>query len=126
MTLLIKSGDLVGPPEGRRFVGADHGGVPVSLFVVEAPPGSGPELHRHPYPEVFVLAAGEAEFEVGDARVVAVSGDIVIAPAGVPHRFTGIGTTQLRLTAIHTAAVMDTEWLTATSDQRPRASAATA
>ncbi len=118
MTLLIKSGDLAGPPEGRRFVGADHEGVPVSLFLVEAPPGSGPELHRHPYAELFVLASGQAEFEVDDVHLVAEAGEIVIAPAGAPHRFTSIGTEELRLTAIHTAAVMDTEWLTS----RPEAS----
>ena len=120
MTLLIKSTELAGPPEGRRFVGAEHGGVPVSLFLVEAGPGSGPELHRHPYPEVFVLAKGRAEFEVGGARLVAGAGDIVIAPAGAPHRFTSIGTDRLQLTAIHTAPVMDTDWLPSTSGQRPR------
>lgn len=111
MTLLIKSSELAGPPEGRRFVGAEHGDVPVSLFLVEAGPGSGPELHRHPYPEVFVLANGRAEFEVGGARLVAGAGDIVIAPAGAPHRFTSIGTDRLQLTAIHTASEMETDWL---------------
>ena len=111
MTLLIKSGELAGPPEGRRFVGAEHGDVPVSLFLVDAGQGSGPALHRHPYPEVFVLAAGQAEFEVGNVHLVASAGDIVIAPAGASHRFTTIGTDQLRLTAIHTASVMDTDWL---------------
>jgi mannose-6-phosphate isomerase-like protein (cupin superfamily) len=111
MTLLIKPGELAGPPEGRRFVGAEHGDVPVCLFLVEARPGSGPDLHRHPYSEVFVLAAGQAEFEVGNAHLMAGAGDIVIAPAGTSHRFTSIGTDQLRLTAIHTASVMDTDWL---------------
>ena len=81
---------------------------------------SGPELHRHPYPEVFVLAKGRAEFEVGGARLVAGAGDIVIAPAGAPHRFRSIGTDRLQLTAIHTAPVMDTDWLPSTSGQRPR------
>ncbi|MGZ4232058.1 MAG: cupin domain-containing protein [Solirubrobacteraceae bacterium] len=111
MTLMIKSNDLPGPPEGRRFVGADHGGVPISLFLVNARPGSGPEVHRHPYAEIFVLAAGQAEFQIGDTHLVAGSGDVLIAPAGVPHRFTTIGHESLRLTAIHTASVMDTEWL---------------
>jgi len=119
MSLLIKSGELAGPPEGRRFVGAEHGGVPVSLFLVDARPGSGPELHRHPYPEVFVLAAGQAEFEVGGAHLVAGAGDIVIAPAGVPHRFTSAGIDPLRLTAIHTASAMDTDWLGSPSGSRP-------
>ena len=44
------------------------------------------------------------------------AGDIVIAPAGAAHRFTSVGDEQLRLTAIHTASTMDTEWLTALRD----------
>jgi mannose-6-phosphate isomerase-like protein (cupin superfamily) len=43
----------------------------------------------------------------------------VIAPAGSAHRFTSIGNEQLRLTAIHTAATMDTEWLTADAIPTP-------
>ena len=30
-----------------------HLGAGVSFIVVDAPPGSGPRLHRHPYEEVF-------------------------------------------------------------------------
>jgi mannose-6-phosphate isomerase-like protein (cupin superfamily) len=111
MSLLIRAGELPGPTDGRRFIGADHDSVPISLFLVDAPSGSGPELHRHPYPEIFVLDDGQAEFQVGDARVRAGAGDVVIAPAGTPHRFTNVGNTRLRLTAIHTASAMDTEWL---------------
>ncbi|MGH2891703.1 MAG: cupin domain-containing protein [Solirubrobacteraceae bacterium] len=112
MSLLIKSTDLPGPPEGRRFIGADHEGVPISMFLVNAPSGSGPELHRHPYAEIFVLSAGEAEFQVGDVQLIARAGDIVIAGAGAPHRFTSVSNEQLQLAAIHTASAMDTEWLT--------------
>ena len=50
MALPIRQTELPGPPEGRVFIGADHGGVPLS-FLVEARPGSGPALHRHPYPQ---------------------------------------------------------------------------
>lgn len=69
---------------------------------------------------MFVLAKGRAEFEVGGARLVAGAADIVIAPAGAPHRFASIGTERLQLTAIHTASVMDTDWLRSSSGQRPR------
>ncbi len=124
MTLLIAPTDLPGPPQGRRFVGTDHGDVPVSLFLVDARPGAGPELHRHPYPEIFVVDAGQAEFQIGNAHVTARAGDILIAPAGVPHRFTGSGTQRLRLTAIHTASAMDTEWLTSMT-QTPKDPSAT-
>jgi mannose-6-phosphate isomerase-like protein (cupin superfamily) len=118
MALIIKSNQLPGPSEGRRFIGADHGGVPISMFLVNARSGSGPELHRHPYAEIFVLDAGRAEFQIGDAHVEARSGDVLIAPAGVPHRFTTVGSEPLRLTAIHTASVMDTEWLSTVGETK--------
>ena len=110
-SLLIRRGDLSGSPEARRFIGAEHGGVPVSLFLVDDRPGAGPLSHRHPYPELFVVHAGEAEFEVDGARLLATAGDILIAPAETAHRFTNTGDEQLRITAIHTAPYMDTEWL---------------
>jgi quercetin dioxygenase-like cupin family protein len=41
------------------FEGVERG-VGVSLIFVDAPPGDGPRLHRHPYEEVFVVQEGEA------------------------------------------------------------------
>jgi mannose-6-phosphate isomerase-like protein (cupin superfamily) len=75
------------------------------------PPGSGPKLHQHPYAEIFVVDTGQADFQVGESRLMAHAGDILIAPAGAAHRFTSAGEDQLRLTAIHTAATIETEWL---------------
>jgi mannose-6-phosphate isomerase-like protein (cupin superfamily) len=71
-------------------------------------------MHRHPYPELFVVESGEATIRVGDAQLVAHGGQLAIAPSGVPHRFTNTGAAELRLTAIHTAARFDTEWLDTT------------
>lgn len=124
MTVLIRRSDLPRPPGGVRFVGADHGGVPISLFLVNAPAGSGPELHRHPYPEVFILDSGQADFQIDDAHLTATAGDILIAPAGTAHRFTSIGDEQLRLTAIHTASTMDTEWLESRPSGAPNGTSA--
>ncbi|HEX4671858.1 MAG TPA: cupin domain-containing protein [Solirubrobacteraceae bacterium] len=109
--VLIRRGDLPGSPHAHQFIGADHGVVPISLFLVDDRPGSGPLLHRHPYPELFIVHAGEAEFEIDGARLRATAGDILIAHAGTAHRFTNTGETQLCITAIHTAPRMDTEWL---------------
>jgi quercetin dioxygenase-like cupin family protein len=95
----------------HEFVGAEHGEVPFSIILVHAAPGAGPRLHRHPYPEVFVVESGEARFQLGDDTVVVRGGQIVVGPANVPHGFTNTGTGQLRLTAIHGAAAFDTEWL---------------
>ena len=69
-------------PGGPWFIGArEHGGLPISLFLVDDRPGAGPRLHRHPYPELFIVHAGQAEFVVDDARLSAAAGDILIAPA---------------------------------------------
>ena len=114
-SLRISHDELSGPPEAHRFIGADHGGLPISLFLVDDRPGAGPLLHRHPYAEVFVVHAGEARFEIDDLRLTATPGDILIAPAMSAHRFTNKGEAQLRITAIHTAPDMDTEWLQPTT-----------
>ncbi len=110
-SLRIRHDDLPGPPEAHRFIGAQHGGLPISLFLVDNRPGAGPLLHRHPYAEVFVIHAGEARFEIDDLQLTATAGDILIAPAMSAHRFTNTGRGDLRVTAIHTAPEMDTEWL---------------
>jgi quercetin dioxygenase-like cupin family protein len=109
--LLIRSGELPGSPEAHQFIGAEHGALPISLFLVDDRPGAGPVLHRHPYPELFIVHAGQAEFEIDRALLVATAGDILIAPAGSAHRFTNIGEERLCITAIHTAPKMETEWL---------------
>jgi len=114
-SLRISHDDLAGPPEAQRFIGAEHGGLPISLFLVNDRPGAGPLLHRHPYAEVFLIHAAEARFEIDDLRLTATAGDILIAPAMSAHRFTNTGGAQLRVTAIHTAQDMDTEWLQPTT-----------
>jgi mannose-6-phosphate isomerase-like protein (cupin superfamily) len=89
----------------RRFTGEEHGGVPVSIILIEAAPGSPPTgLHRHPYPEVWVIEAGVARFTVGGRELEVSEGYIVIGPAEVPHRFRNGGPRPLRIISIHPAA----------------------
>jgi quercetin dioxygenase-like cupin family protein len=106
----IDRDDLPHSESSHSLVGVEHG-LPISLILVHAPPGTGPELHRHPYPEVFVLEAGRATFHVDGADVLAEAGDVVVAPAGAMHGFKNAGQDELRLTAIHTAPEFTTEWL---------------
>jgi mannose-6-phosphate isomerase-like protein (cupin superfamily) len=102
-------------PRGRtsaELVGADHGGLPLSLIVIEgAPPGTTVRLHRHDYPEVFYVQEGEATFRLGDEEVVVHAGEIVVAPAGVPHGFRNSGDGPLRQIDIHASPRFVTEWL---------------
>ena len=74
-------------------------------------PGNGPRLHRHPYPETFVIRAGRAVFTVGDDTVEATAGQIVVVPAGVAHKFHNPGPDVLETLDIHESGSIDTEWL---------------
>jgi hypothetical protein len=46
--------------------------------VVDAPAGSGPKLHRHPYEEVFVVQEGTATFTAGEETLEVKGGQVVI------------------------------------------------
>jgi len=82
----------------------------MSVITVDTGPGKGPALHRHPYEEVFVIVEGEATFTLGDAQRVARAGDILVAPADLPHGFTS-GPGRLRAVNIHASPEFVTEWL---------------
>jgi len=95
----------------REFVGDDHGGLDITFLVVDAPPGRGPSLHRHPYVEIFIVQEGEATMSDGDSERVVGPGDVVVVPAGEPHAFVNSGEVPLRQIDIHLSPRFSTEWL---------------
>lgn len=64
-------------------------------------PGTGPVLHVHPYDEVFTILEGRARFFVGEQVIDAAAGEVVLGPAGVPHRFINLGPGRLQTLDIH-------------------------
>ena len=112
MTVLINIAELrLSGETARVFDGFQYADTNVSFFLIDAPPGEGPSLHSHPYEEIFVIQAGEVTFTVGDSTIEASGGQIVIAPAGIPHKFVNSGKTQLRSINIHPTSRMITDWL---------------
>jgi quercetin dioxygenase-like cupin family protein len=95
----------------REFVGADHGGAGACLIFVDAPPGRGPGLHRHPYAELFIVQEGEATFTADGAERAVGAGDLVVVPAGTPHKFVATGDGQLRMISVQPSPSFSTEWL---------------
>ena len=75
--------------------------VPVSIFVTRYQRGQGPDLHLHPYPEVFVVQDGTATFTAGDDELTVTAGHIVVVPAETPHMFKGAGDDELRVVSVH-------------------------
>jgi len=76
-------------------------GVAASCFITEYPPGRGPDLHSHPYAEVFVVQEGTAEFTAGEKQQIVEGGHIVVVGAETPHGFKSRSETTLRVVSIH-------------------------
>jgi mannose-6-phosphate isomerase-like protein (cupin superfamily) len=105
--------DLANPVYGEdanEVQGHNHSAA-VSIIVVDAPPGRGPKLHRHPYEEIFVIQQGNVTFTAGDETVEATGGQVVVVPADVAHKFTNSGTGRLRQVDMHASERFVTEWL---------------
>lgn len=85
----------------RIFDGGKHGGVSVSAFIVDLPPGAGPKRHVHPYDEVFITVHGQVELEAdGEVRTTDPN-EVCIVEANVPHTFTNIGEDRAVMVNIH-------------------------
>ena len=110
---VIRVEDLPWSEIARELVGAQHD-LDITILFVDAEPGRGPALHRHPYAEVFVVQEGEATFTLGDASVEARAGDILVARPNEPHSFVNSGTGPLRQVDIHLSRSFSTEWLDGT------------
>lgn len=103
--------DMADPARGEdanEFQGYHHD-AGVSFIVIDAPPGSGPKLHKHPYEEVFVVLEGSVTFTAGDETIEAGGGQVVV-PAGVAHGFFNSGAGRLRQVDIHASERFITEW----------------
>ena len=110
MTRVVDMADLARGEDANEFQGFRHG-TGVSFIVVDAPPGGGPRLHRHPYEEVFVVQEGSVTFTAGEEVVEASGGQVVVVPAGVVHKFVNSGAGRLRQVDIHASERFVTEWL---------------
>jgi mannose-6-phosphate isomerase-like protein (cupin superfamily) len=85
----------------HQFVGADQGNVGMSAYLVDAPPGRGPRLHRHPYDKVAFVREGRGRWTVDEVSFEAGPGDILVIKAGEVHTFLNIGEGQLVVHDVH-------------------------
>jgi mannose-6-phosphate isomerase-like protein (cupin superfamily) len=106
---VLKVDELPRGESSETFNGHDHG-ASVCFFLSHNRPGTGPRLHRHPYEEIFIVQEGEVLFTVGERTLEAKGGDIVVVPAGTPHKFL-CRSEGHRQMSIHPVPRMQTEWL---------------
>ena len=86
-------------------------GAEVSFIVVDRPPGYRVPLHRHAYPEIFIVQEGKATYTVGSATLEVEAPQVIVAAAHVPHAFVNSGDGPLKQVDIHVSPKIVTEWL---------------
>jgi quercetin dioxygenase-like cupin family protein len=101
--------DLRRSPTAALFQGREEIGV--SVFVTRFERGQGPDLHVHPYPELFVVETGTAAFTVGEDELIVGGGHVVIVPAETPHGFKGAGDDTLRVVSVHPSGTVQQTFL---------------
>lgn len=99
--LRIRQTDLPHIGSSHNFVGADQGGVGISVFLFHGKPGSGPGPHRHPYDEVQFVREGCGIWNVNGQEFEAGAGDILVIKAGEIHSFRAVGTGPLVQVDVH-------------------------
>jgi quercetin dioxygenase-like cupin family protein len=97
----VRQQDLPFKGSSHRFVGADHGDVGVSVFLLSAEPGAGPGPHRHPYDEIQFVRAGRGRWKVEGKEFEGGAGDIFVIKAGEVHEFTCVGDGPLVQVDVH-------------------------
>lgn len=111
MHSVIRSGELKPSATGTvRFEGDSYGSG-VSFFLVNNDPGAGPDLHRHPYSETWVVRAGKVRFTADGEDIEAGPGDIAVVGPNTPHKFKNIGDGKLEIVCIHASPRMIQEEL---------------
>ncbi len=101
MHRLVKTSDLRrGQARTTAFQGKDHGSE-ISFFWVDNDPGQGPGLHKHPYSETWLVLSGSGTFLADGEEIPAEAGDIIVAGAGTPHKFTNTSGGPLQIVCIH-------------------------
>ncbi len=107
----VQQGELPADGFTNELVGGDFGGVGACVIFVDAAPGEGPRLHRHPYVELLIILEGTASITDGSTTRSAGAGEIAIVDAGQPHGFVNSGDGRLRQIDIHLSPRFVTEWL---------------
>jgi quercetin dioxygenase-like cupin family protein len=91
----------------RMLVSAAVGSSQLCLFEQWCEPGAGAPTHHHAVEEILTVLDGVAEVWLDEQRRNVSAGQSLIIPAGQPHGFTNIGTTELHLQFVLAAPIFE-------------------
>jgi quercetin dioxygenase-like cupin family protein len=97
-----------GPGEGKVVgvlrdqstfkVRSEETGRAYAILEQKIPSGHGPPLHVHRHEtEIFYVLEGQFEITIGDQKVTAPAGALVVGPRNIPHTFRNVGSQDARL-----------------------------
>lgn len=103
MHKVIRADEVQRSPGGTvTFEGEPHGSG-ISFFHVNNAPGEGPDLHRHPYSETWIVRSGTARMTADGQDIQAGSGDIMVVGPETPHKFKNMGHERLEIICVHSS-----------------------
>lgn len=72
----------------QKLIGAANGGVHAGVNYIRTPPGGGSPrgLHTHEWEQLFYILDGVMTIEVGGQQHDVGPGNLIVFPAGMPHR----------------------------------------
>lgn len=72
----------------------------MAVYVADHAPGEVEGLHTHDVDHVLVMRSGTMRWTVDDEVIDATAGDVILAPAGVPHAFEVLGDEPVKLLCV--------------------------
>jgi mannose-6-phosphate isomerase-like protein (cupin superfamily) len=103
---VLRASDQERSPGGTLTFEGEPYGSGVSFFLVNNVPGAGPDLHKHPYSETWIVRSGQGRFTADGEDIDAGPGDIVVVGPETPHKFKNIGDERLDVICIHASPRM--------------------
>ena len=108
---VIPAGEIQPSPGGTVTFEGEPYGSGVSFFLVNNDPGKGPDLHKHPYSETWIVRSGRALFTADGEELEAGPGDILVVGPETSHKFKNLGPGRLDIVCIHASPKMIQEAL---------------
>lgn len=77
---------------------SEQTGGAYAILEQKIPAGHGPPLHVHRWEtEIFYVLEGKFEFTVGDQKIIAPAGSLLVGPRNIPHTFRNAGESDAKL-----------------------------
>jgi quercetin dioxygenase-like cupin family protein len=90
----------------------------ISVTEIVVPPHTaGPPLHTHDFDEAFYVLEGQLMFQVDDALVTKVAGELSFAPRTVPHALANHSDAPARYVLVCTPAGFERHWARIAAEQ---------